>query len=265
MRIGILCIAHLLLALEVFASSEKYSCGDTKKASRSYGKVEVRVDCELTEGRMWVAEFKGEVNHGFSQGFDRSTGLRKDSCFYINGQKTGKSMKWDSLGNVTLIAHYKNDQRIGKTEAFLRPGVHGVIKNYDSIGRQHGRQQEWWKNGQPKSDVMAREDQIISGTEYYPNGKPRIRYATVFDPARTTFSKKTIEQESWAPDGRSAGKVVKGLGEILLFSAEPEKDKIAAHKEIYKDSLMTHLDELDSAAVVKWLDVYSKRAKSAGK
>ncbi|MDB5102987.1 MAG: hypothetical protein JWP91_676 [Fibrobacteres bacterium] len=261
MGIRILILFLLLGIMQVVAKPEPYSCGEKKMVKRPYGRVEVRVDCELTEGRMWVAEFKGEVLNGFSQEFIRATGKRHDSCFYVNGIETGRSLVWDSSGNILTEAFSKDGHNIGKFTSFFRPGVPAAFRNYDSSGRLEGRQQEWWKNGQPKSDLMSKNGQIISGTEYYPDGKPRIRYASVYDPKRTVFGTKTIESESWAPDGRFAGKVEKGQGEQLLFHAEPKKGSIAAHREIYKDSLMTHLDEFDSAAVEKWLKEHAKPVK----
>lgn len=265
LRVVFLFLAILLTNGYCHAELQKFACGERKKVSRPYGKVELRVECEVIEGRMWAAEFKGDTLHGFSQGFIRATGKRRDSCFYINGVETGKSLVWDSLGNIKMQAYSKDGHRIGRFEAFIRPGIPSSIKNYDSAGRKHGRQQEWWENGQPKSDLMAQEGQIISGTEYYGNGKPRIRYVSPFIPNRTVFATKTIASESWAPDGRPAGKVVKGQGELLLFSADRAEGTVAAHKEVYKDSLMIRLDELDSGAVAKWLKGYSETPKSTRK
>lgn len=258
-------LALLILASLVGVHSRElglpYACGEKRSIHRPYGRVELRVDCELTKGRMWVAEFKGEILHGPSQGYVLATGKRRDSCFYKNDEKSGLSLVWDSLGNVLRRTHFWKGKEVGRTESFFAVGKPGVIRNLDSSGRQQGPQEEWWPNGNKKSEAIAKDGFYISATEYYPNGKPRLRYVTEYSPKLLIFGRKMFAQESWAPDGRSAGKVVDGQGEILLFSADSARGRLAAHREIYKDSLMTDLNEFDSAQVIHWLEVYNRTGK----
>ena len=209
-------------------------------------------------GRVCIMEFMRGKSHGSSQVYDKVSGRRIDSSFYQAGQLEGVALVWDSLGNVVNRAEYHKDKPVGKSVRFF-PGLKPAqFQNYDRRGREQGLQEEWWPNGNKKNELMAKNGEIISGTEYYVTGKPRIRYATKYDPGGSLMAMKTISQESWAPDGRSAGTVVKGQGETLLFGNEASEIHVAAHREVYKDSLLVKLDELDSAETLNWLDAYSK-------
>lgn len=245
-------LAAVICLIQIGHSMDTYSCGEKKTFIRKYGKVEMRVDCELIKGRILVSEFKGNILHGSSQGFDRGSGWRRDSCFYMNGKETGLSLVWDSLGNVIRRSTTKNGVQVGKMESFFGLGRPAVVKFYNSSGREDGPIQEWWKNGNKKAELVAKNGQIVSGTEYYPDGKPRIAYVTKYQPKRGVFGTKYIQLESWAPDGRPSGKIVAGNGEYLIWPAEPSSP-FFLHREIYKDSLMIQVDELDSAKVELWL------------
>lgn len=253
MRIGSGFLA--ILCLPIFLqSAEKFSCGEKKKVKRSYGNVEVRVDCELTKGRMWVAEFKGEISHGFSQGFDIASGRKSDSCFYSNDEKNGLSLVWDSLGNIVGRSTYRNGKYVGKREVYFAPGHPSLIKKYNAAGKADGPWDEWWKNGNKKAEYIAKNGEIISGAEYYQNGKPRARYTTKYEPKNMNVLKtKYIQAEAWAPNGKSTGKIVNGNGEWILFPDGKDTTDHTVFREIYTDSLLIKVNKLDSAEIAPWL------------
>ncbi len=95
---------------------------------------------------------------------------------------------------------------------------------------------------------------IFFEVPYYPDGKPRVKYRTKYEPNnKNVFKKKRIEAEAWAPNGKSTGKIENGNGEWITFpdGVDP-KDKSVFH-EVYKDSIMIKGEKLDSVQIAKWL------------
>ena len=253
MRTTSMLLAFLSIPLFLQAA-EKYSCGEKKTIKRPYGTREIRVDCELTKGRMWVAEFKGDAANGISLGFDIASGRKLDSCLYINDEKEGLSLVWDSLGNVVGRSTYRKDRNVGKREVYFAPGRPALIKNYNAAGKEDGPWAEWWENGNKKAEYVAKNGHIISGVEYYQDGKPRVRYRTKYEPENKNVLKmKHIEAQGWAPNGKSTGKIEKGNGEWILFPDGRDTADHSVFREVYKDSLMIKGEKLDSTEIVKWL------------
>jgi antitoxin component YwqK of YwqJK toxin-antitoxin module len=246
-------IATLSTFFQLQAAPTTYTCGEKKTVARPYGNVEIRVDCELMEGKVWIAEFKGKTLHGISQTIDRTTGRKVDSCFYRNGNEHGSSLVWDSVGNVVGRSNFRNGKQIGKQEIYFSVGRPAIIKHFNDKGEEEGSWEEWWPNGNKKAEFMAKGGRIVSGTEFYQNGKPRLRYASKYEPkVRSVFKKKRIQAEAWAPDGRPAGKIVNGEGEWLLFPDGRDTTDKTVFREVYKDSLMIKGEELDSAEAARW-------------
>jgi hypothetical protein len=238
------------------AQSEKFTCGEKKQMVRPYGTVELRVDCERFKGQKRVSEYKGDALHGFSQGFRLPSGTKKDSCFYRNDEKHGTCLGWDTLGNVVNRTTYRAGKQIGKMERYYAGGRPRLIKHFNDKGEEEGSWEEWWPNGNKKAEFMAKCGRIVSGTEYYPTGKPRVRYVAKYEPeVRSVLKTKFIEAEAWSPIGRSSGKIIGGDGEWTHFSAEPDSGtgRYNVFREVYKDSLMIKGEALDSAEQEKWL------------
>lgn len=249
-------LAAITLPFLIQAQSGKYTCGEKRKVTRPYGNVELRVDCETAEGRMWVSEYKRDTLHGMSQGFRLPSRIRKDSCFFQNGKEHGTCLVWDTLGNVVGRSIHRNGKQIGKQEIYFSVGRPAIIKHFNDKGEEEGSWEVWWPNGNKKAEYMAKGGLIVSGTEYYPNGKPRVRYATKYEPeVKSAFKTKHIEAEAWTPNGRSTGQIINGNGEWTHFSAEPDKKtgRYNVFREVYKDSLMIKGEELDSTEVARWL------------
>lgn len=245
--------AILLLAISSFASS--YECGERKTIKRSYGTVELRVICNYLSdgGFISVLEFRGEDQHGISIDYD-SLWRKRDSTFYLNGKKNGQLIFWDTLGNVVGRETFRNGIQVGKRESYFAPGHPALIKHYNSKGKAHGPWSVWWKNGNKKSDFLARNGEIVSGTEYYEDGRPRAKYRTKCEPENLNVLKiKYIECEAWAPNGKSTGKIIRGNGEWIKFPDGSDKTANGVFREIYKDSLVVTIDELDSSEYRKWL------------
>jgi antitoxin component YwqK of YwqJK toxin-antitoxin module len=246
-------IAFISLSSLAYAA-EKYPCGEKTKLIRPYGRVELRVDCKLIKGQKWIAEFQGENLHGTSMGFDSASGRKLDSCFYINGEKDGSSLMWDSLGNIVNRSTYRNGRYIGKREVYFKPAHPSLIKSYNAKGQEDGLWEEWWKNGNKKAVFLAKNGEIISGTEYYQDGQLRVRYRTKYEPkTRNVFKIKRIDAEAWTPNGKSTGKISNGNGEWVVFPDSKESADNVVFREVYKDSLMIKGEKLDSAATAQWL------------
>ena len=242
----------LFLALPTLA---EYTCGSKQQIKKSYGVIELLVNCyERRESNLvMVIEYKKgtQIQHGFQMDYD-SLWRKRDSSFYVNGKEEGQVLFWDTLGNIVGRSTYRHGKYVGKSESYWAPGRPSVIKNYNQAGKEEGPWQEWWKNGNKKAEFIAKKGQLLSGTEYYPNGNPRLRFNAPYQPKASLFTLKEGETEAWAPDGRPAGKVVKGKGEILVFPADTSKKSYVVHRERYHDSLMVVLEELDSTEVKAW-------------
>jgi antitoxin component YwqK of YwqJK toxin-antitoxin module len=245
----------LLLAGVLYGISteniRKYPCGQELKHFRPYGKITEKVDCNRGDGFFTVGEFKGKIRHGHKMRFHKKEGWKRDSSFYQNNLQEGLPIGWDSAGNVRYRYQYKKGEQVGRQENFWGPGKFHSILHFNDSGKEEGAQSEWWENGNKKSETIAKDGQIVSGTEYYPSGKPRVTYVTKYNPKRGVFTTQYISAASWAPDGRPTGSVVKGNGNYMLWSAEPETP-IVVHQEFYKDSTLITVKELDSAAVEAW-------------
>lgn len=245
-------ITEISLLVMAWAAKLPFVCGDTTLVNRPYGRVELRVDCRVIEGRMWAAEYKGKKLHGVAQGFDLASGMRRDSAFYLDGEAEGLLLVWDTLGNRVGRTRLKRGKEEGLAEGFFPSGLPREIR-YFKAGKSHGPWDEWWPNGNRKWEYVARRGIPILGTEYYPNGRRAVIFVDKDEPeVKSIFEKKTIEVEAWAPDGRPAGKVVEGNGEWLRYPSDGELKGRKVMREVIKDSLTVKSEYLDSAQVEEW-------------
>ena len=244
---------QLLFAGIVFAKAP-YQCGKKEQIKRSYGQVELRVDCQYhSDNLLSRVEYKGKTQHGFQMDYD-TLWRKKDSSFFINGKEQGLCLFWDTLGNVIGKETYHNGKYVGKRESYFAPGHPSLIKNYNPSGKEDGPWQEWWKNGNKKAEYVAKNGEIILGTQYYQDGKPRVKYQTKYDPKNlNVFKMKRIQAEAWAPNGKSTGKIEKGNGEWIVFPDGKDTANHSVFHEVYKDSLMIKAEKLDSTEIAKWL------------
>jgi antitoxin component YwqK of YwqJK toxin-antitoxin module len=232
--------AAIFLYLSISGFASPYNCGENKTIKRGYGTVELRVICDYLSdgGFISVLEFRGDVQHGIKIDYD-SLWRKRDSSFYRNGKKNGQLIFWDSLGNVVGRESFRNGIQVGKRESYFAPGRPALIKHYNSSGKAHGPWSVWWKNGNKKAEFVARNGEIVSGTEYYQDGQPRAKYLSKYEPRNLNVLKiKRIECEAWAPNGKSTGKITKGNGEWILFPDGSDKTVYGVFREVYKDSLM---------------------------
>jgi hypothetical protein len=169
---------------------------------------------------------------------------------YKNGLPDGEALYWDSAKNITGRETYKNGKHIGLEEFYFSVGHPSIKKHYNSKGEADGIWQEWWKNGNLKKDLIAKNGQIISGTEYYSNGKPRIRYVGVYSKVpKSFFETEYLEGEAWTPGGKSTGKIVKGNGSWVVFPDEADSTSKAVFRETYKGKTLAKIDTLSRAEV----------------
>lgn len=230
-----------------------FTCGQKENHKRPYGNVELRVRCDLKSNNIIsVLEYKGKMQHGFQVDFD-TLWRKRDSSFFLNGKENGLSLYWDTLGNVVGREIYRNGKYVGKRESYFAPGRPALIKNYNAAGKPEGPWNEWWKNGNKKAEFLAKNGEIISGTEYYQDGKLRARYRTKYEPKnKNVFKIKRIDAEAWAPNGKSTGKIEKGNGEWIVFPDGSDTADQGVFREVYKDSLLIKGGKLDSAEITKW-------------
>ena len=226
---------------------------------KSYGTVEFRVNCRGKQGYNIISalEYKGDVQHGIEMHYD-SLWRKRDSSFFVNGKEEGQCLFWDTLGNIVARRTYRKGKYFGLYESYWAPGKLSMIKHYNSQGKEDGPWKEWWKNGKIKGErsFVAKNGRIISGSSYYPDGSPRIRYENKYSPkVEPLFKKKRISAEAWTPKGKSTGRVVNGNGEVTHFSEVPDSTTGRYHvfREVYKDSLMIKGEELDSSGIAQWL------------
>ena len=247
----------ILFSVNIISAKSPFTCGQNEIRIRPYGLVELRVNCEGMEeyNSISVLEFKNKtrVQHGISIHYDSLWRMR-DSSLYINGKKNGLIIFWDTAGNLIGRRTFRHGIQVGKDENYWSPGHPSVTKNYNSQGNEDGLWAEWWKNGNKKAEFIAKNGRIVSGTEYYANGKPRVHYVTKYEPKnKNVFKKKYILAESWAPSGKSAGKIVNGNGEWIIFPDGKDNTEPTVSRAVYKDSLMIKGEILDSAEVESWL------------
>lgn len=246
----------LVLLISISAGETIYPCGLKKNLTRTYGIIELRVDCTLDDDLKLVHEIRGNKSHGTQLALYKKDDKLRDSTFYLNGKEEGVSKAWDTLGNVSALRNFKGGKLVGRQEGHWGPNRPKYISTYNASGQENGPQSEWWENGNKKSEIIAKDGQIISGTEYYPNGHPRVTYVTKPNSKRGVFTTQYISASSWAPDGRPTGNVMKGNGDFMLWAAEPETPFVV-HQEFYKDSNLVTVKELDSAAVEAWFKANS--------
>lgn len=244
---------HLLFTALIFAQSP-YKCGEKQILNRSYGTIELRVNCEYrTDNILSLLEYKGKVQHGFQLDYD-TLWRKRDSCFFVNGKENGLCLYWDTLGNVVGREKYRGGKYIGKRERFFAPGRPSLIKNYNTKGEEDGPWEEWWKNGNKKAEFIAKKGHIISGKEYYQDGKPRVQYTTKDEPRKKNYLEtKYVQAESWAPNGKPAGRITKGDGEWTVFPDGRDSANHPVFREVYKDSLLVKVTKVDSAEVARWM------------
>lgn len=242
-----------LLSLMLNTHSNK--CGDTSTVHRPYGKIIRVVECEyIRDNIISVLEYKGETQHGTTIHYD-SLWRIKDSSFFVNGKKNGDIVFFDTLARESGRITYKNGVRVGKEAFFFSPGHPERVKYYDKDGKEHGPWFEWWPNGNKRKELELSHGQLRNSLEFFPNGKPRLKYSVHFKKVSPIlFDRKVSDMETWAPDGRSAGKVQKGAGEVLLFQLDEDKLIPEVILETYRDSLVKGVDVLDTLQAYRRLD-----------
>jgi antitoxin component YwqK of YwqJK toxin-antitoxin module len=237
------------------ASKPPFTCGEKKTVMRTYGSVELRVDCsEVREYNLiTVIEYKGKKQHGFQLGFD-GRWHKRDSSFFVDGKENGDALFWDSLGNVVGKESFLDGKHIGKLESFYTPGRPSLFKNYNAKGEEEGPWKEWWPNGNPKADFVAKGGEIVSGTEFYSNGKPRIRFTSKYpSEAGSGVRGNYLDCAAWAPNGKPAGTIVKGNGQWLLFPNGEDSTNHDVFREVYKNTALVKATKLAPSEAAKWL------------
>lgn len=250
-----------LLVLFLFAGPgafhPPYTCGQSEIRIMPYGIVDRSVDCDGLEdyNSISVLEYKKgtHLQHGVTIHFDGKW-RRLDSSFFVNGKKNGVLIFWDTLGNVVGRRTFRHGIQVGKDENYWSPGRPSLIKNYNARGEEDGPWEEWWKNGNKKAEFIAKKGHIISGKEYYQDGTPRVQYATKDEPRKKNYLEtKYIQAESWSPNGKPAGRITKGDGEWTVFPDGRDSANHAVFREVYKDSLLVKVTNLDSTEVARWM------------
>ena len=213
------------------------------------------VDCEyLKDNSISVLEFKGEAQHGISIHYDSLWRIR-DSSFFRHGKKNGDLVFFDSLANEIGRVHYKNGIRVGKETLFYSPGLPELVKHYNKDGKEDGPWLEWWPNGNKRKELELSHGQLRTSLEFFPNGKPRLKYSVHFKKVSPIlYDRKVSAMETWAPDGRPAGKVEMGNGEVLLFQLDEDKVIPEVIRETYRDSLVKDVNVLDTLQAYRRLD-----------
>jgi antitoxin component YwqK of YwqJK toxin-antitoxin module len=216
--------------------------------------VELFVNCagQAKANSISVLEYQqdAQVQHGFAIHYDGKW-RKQDSCMFVHGKENGRCVFWDSLGNVTKVESYRNGSIFGKRETWWSPGRPAVSKIYDAKGKETGPWLEWWENGNRKAEYLAKGGRIVTGTEYYHDGKRRVRYVKSFDPV-SPFKVLYSEGEAWAPNGKSTGRIVKGEGAWILFpDGHDSADHVPFHESYLRKSLV-RTEKLDSAQAAIW-------------
>jgi hypothetical protein len=245
-------------ALSPASAPAPYLCGHRQIIKRPYGTVELVVHCagKAKDSSISVLEYKkdDQVQHGFAVHYDRRADgrwLKRDSCMFVNGKENGRCLFWDTLGNVAKMETYRNGAHTGKRETYWAPGRPAVSKTYGANGKEHGPWLEWWENGNRKAEYSARNGRIVSATEYYRDGRPRLRYVKTFD-ANAAFKIQYKDGEAWAPNGASTGRIVNGAGSWILFPDGHDSADHAVFRELYQGKSLVAREMLDSASTAKW-------------
>lgn len=247
-------LVSLVLAVLQAGALAPYECGKEIQVKRPYGKVRLEVDCDdkVEYNVISILEYKGKKQHGFQIDYD-STWRKRDSSFYLNGKEEGLSLFWDTLGNVIARRSHRNGIQVGKDENYWSPGRPSIIKNYNSKGEVDGPWQKWWPNGNKRGDFVSKNDQVLSSSEYYQDGKPRLKYQGKYEKKPGTWLKqKYVNCESWAPNGKSAGKITAGNGEWSIFPDGGDTTHKTVIREVYKDSVLADVDTLTAEEIRKW-------------
>jgi antitoxin component YwqK of YwqJK toxin-antitoxin module len=252
-------VAVPLLVCGWMAAYSYHPLRECRKADTTMSKRDVFVtkySCYENDSLEWIQRLKNGKSHGLSETFYPS-GKKAQEKPYLNGKLNGVHKGWMEDGFQAFSKPYKNDLPIGTQESWYAPGKPEQILHYNAKGEKDGVQKQWWKNGNMEYDLVSKQGRIISGTEFYPDGKPRIRYVYDFDPKRKTAHEynKVVETETWSPSGKSISRIVKGNGESITFLAQPDSvsKQYVVFDEFYQDGELVKGHRLDSASVAKLL------------
>lgn len=66
------------------------------------------------------------------------------------------------------------------------------------------------------------------------------------------LKQKYVNCESWAPNGKPAGKITGGNGEWIIFPNGGDPEHKTVIREVYKDSVLADVDTLTTTETGKW-------------
>lgn len=179
---------------------------------------------------------------------------RPESKYILkNDDQVDSFFRWDSLGYLVARGFYKDGKPFGKQETWFGADKPKDVRNFISKGIEEGPTFKWWPNGNKRLEGIKKNDDLVSATEFYFDGRPRVKYLTKFEPeVKSVFKTKYINAEAWAPNGNPCGKIQDGNGEWLLFPNGSDSTDQTTFREVYKDSLAIKIEKVDSATVAKW-------------
>ena len=247
----------ITVVASVFGAEIRTPCkSGTKVVSKNPPKKEITSCTEMGSGvtiRNVETVQSGNTN-GTLKGFWPNGKL--ESQYSVKKEEQVDSFfRWDSSGNLTARGFYRNGKPSGKQEAWFGVDRPKDVRYYDSNGFEDGPTFQWWPNGNKKLEGVKKQSNLTTATEFYPNGRPRVKYQIKHEPNRKLiFKSKYISAESWAPNGKSCGKIQNGNGEWILFPSGADSTDRTTFREVYRDSLAIKIEKVDSATVSRWCE-----------
>jgi antitoxin component YwqK of YwqJK toxin-antitoxin module len=155
--------------------------------------------------------------------------------YYNDCKENGLTIKYSEQGDTLSLLGYVKGLPVGSHFTKYRNGQIAYNCNYNTNGKKHGLCETWREDGTRKDSTVYRNDTIVEEREYFTSGKVRQWF-------KNCQNAHFDEAYFYHPNGKSAGKVLKGNGIVTgytetadrKFTDRYENGKLVESREIKK-------------------------------
>lgn len=150
----------IVVALPLFVILLVLSCNQVEqyKSTSELEGPHVLTELIVTDPSQGLAYFKGELFTGYAVQFN-SQKLFTSKEGYVNGIKSGESLKWFDNGQLSYQCYYQNGQLHGTATSWWSNGQKRS-ENYMVDGLGQGYQTQWYRSG-----ALFKRIHLLNGNE----------------------------------------------------------------------------------------------------